>query len=404
MKKTNKLILILILILLGLTEARVPRSVSYSGPRKMGMGGCGVAVIDNRESVYYNPASIVDIDNALVLPVIQSTSIIGVDVISNMQKLGDAAKESSDDTGSGLDLYRKLIPTKLAYGGATSGHFIGNTGLGLENFATHFAIGSFTNIKIGANMLNRLSPRLEIIGYYDIAFPTLTFAKGFDVAKDFFIHNPKFGFTIKNINRYSLYDSDNGSETFKVEVLDLISEDTDVPLNVRAGHGVGLDLGMIGDVDTFMGPGKVGLAITNISTVITGKEISDATSENGREYKDYKEQIPVVGTLGFAIKSSPFDKLVILRDIFPDATYAMDIDILSPETSFYKKFHLGMEQLYFNELMAWRIGLNQGYPTTGLNFNFGIFHVGLTYYVEEFGREIGENPQPFYVMDMGFYW
>jgi hypothetical protein len=392
------------LLILTALEASIPRNVGYLGTRKAGMGGCGVAIIDKRESLYYNPASIVDIDNALVIPMLQSASVVGVDVISNINKLSDASKESGDDTGAALDLYRKLIPTKLGYGYGTSGHFIGNTGLGLENFASHFAIGSFSNLKVGANMLNRLSPRLEVIGYFDVAFPTLTFGRGFETPKDFFIHNPKFGFTIKNINRYSLYDKDSGSETFKVEVLDMISEDIDVPINVRIGQGVGLDLGMIGDIDTFMGPGKLGLAITNISTTITGKEITNATSENARDYYSYKEQIPVVGTLGFAIKSSPFDNIPVMREIFPDATYAMDMDIISPESSTFKKIHLGMEQLYFNELMAWRIGLNQGYPTTGVNFNFGVFHAGLTYYVEEFGREIGDNPQPFYMLDMGFYW
>lgn len=402
--KRSILGLLLLLTIFSILEARTPRTISYLGAKKAGMGGCGVAIIDKRESLYYNPATIVDIDNAVVIPVIQGASVIGVDVISNINKLSEASKESSDDTGSALDMYRKLIPTKIGYGYGTSGHFIGTTGLGIENFASHFAIGSFSNMKIGANMLNRLSPRLEVIGYYDIAFPTFTMGRAFETPQEFFIHNPKFGFTIKNINRYSLYDSDTGSETFTVEVLDLISEDTDVPLNVRMGQGVGLDLGMIGDIDSFMGPGKVGLAITNISTTIVGKEYSNFTSENATDYTSYKEQIPVLGTLGFAIKSSPFEKVPVMKDIFPDATYAMDLDIISPETSTFKKIHLGMEQLYFDDLLGWRIGLNQGYPTTGLNFNFGVFHIGLTYYVEEFGREIGDNPQPFYFVDMGFYW
>lgn len=400
----KKILLTLLLILISLSAARTPRTVAYYGPKKAGMGGCGVAIIDKRESVYYNPASIVDIDTAVVIPVIQGSSVVGVDVISNMQKLIDAAKESKDDTGAALDMYRKLIPTKLGYGYATSGHFIGNTALGLENLATHFAIGTFSNMKIGANMLNRLSPRIEAVGYYDLAFPTFTFARAIDTPKDFVIKNPKVGITIKNINRYSLYDARTGSETFSVEVLDLISEDTEVALNVRQGQGVGLDLGIIGDVDTFMGPGKFGFSIINLSTSIKGKEITDITSENNRTYTDYVERVPVLGTVGFAVKSSPFENIAVLRDIFPDATYAFDFDIISPEISFYKKLHLGMEQLYFNDLMAWRLGLNQGYPTTGLDFGFGAFHIGLTYYVEEFGREIGENPQPFYVLDMGFYW
>ncbi len=405
MKKIILTAILISTISFSILDARTARTVAYSGPKKAGMGGCGVAILDKRESLYYNPAAIVDLDNALVIPLIQSSSIVGVDVLSNMQKFADAAGEAqgNSDTAAALDIYKTMIPTRIGYGFASAGHFIGNTGFGLENLASHWSIGTFSNFKLGANMLNRISPRLEAIGYFDVVFPTLTFAKAYDAPQDFFIQNPKFGLTIKNINRYSLYNADTGSETFTVEVLNMISSDTDTKMNMRQGQGVGLDIGMIGDIETFMGPGKLGFAVTNLSTWVTGKQYEDISSDNGKVVTNYKEQIPVLGTVGVAVKASPFEKIGFLDAVLPDATYAVDIDVIAPYSSMYKKLHLGIEQLYFNELMALRMGLNQGYPTMGVNFNFGVYHIGLTYYTEEFGREIGDNPQSFYYLDGGFY-
>ena len=391
--------IILLVILTAALQADVGRTVTYYGPKKAAMGGCGVAVIDSRESLYYNPASVVYTKNGLTLPLIQSSTVIGVDVISNIQDLSDASSEADDDdTAASLEIYKKLIPSKLGIGYATSGHYIGTIGI------TSFGIGGYANGKIGANLLNRLSPRIEAIGYLDIVFPTVTLARPVTTSGNFFLKNIKLGFTVKNINRNSLYDDQDDSEIYKVEVLDLISEDAEPKLNVRSGQGVGFDLGMLADIDTFMGPGKLGISFQNISTKITGKAYSDVTSEDGNTVSNYSEDIPLLATIGFAVQSSPFNSIPVLRRIFPNATYAADFDFISQDISSVKRIHFGLEQLYLHDIIAWRMGLNQGYPTMGVNFNFGVFHIGAVYYTEEFGDEIGDNPQSFYVLDGGFYW
>lgn len=396
MLKNKQFILFIVLVLLSSFSAAITgRPVTYYGPKKAGMGGCGVAVIDKRESIYYNPAAISYVEHALLLPFIQGTTGIGVDVISNIEKLQEASSESDDDnTDESLDTVKKIIPSKLGLGYTTAGHYIGTTG------TTSYGLGGYINGKVGAKLLNRVSPRVEAIGYMDIAFPTLTIAGPIKLTESSFFNNLSAGFTIKNINRTSLYDPLDNSETFKVEVLDLISEDVDAKINARSAQGVGFDLGFLAEVNTFMGPGKVGLAFQNISTTLIGKTYEDVTSENGKIVGNYKEDIPTIGTIGFAVESS----VPVLKYLFPNATYAADLDFISPDKSVFKKIHLGMEQTYLGQLLALRLGLNQGYPTMGVDLNLAIFHLGLTYYTEEFGENIGDNPQSFYLLNMGFYW
>lgn len=396
MLKNKTFILFIVLVLLSSFSAAITgRPVAYYGPKKAGMGGCGVAIIDKRESLYYNPAAVSYIEHALLLPFIQGTTGIGVDVISNLQKLQETSAESSDDnTEKSLDTIKKIIPSKLGLGYTTAGHFIGTAG------TTSYGLGGYINGKLGAKLLNRVSPRVEAIGYLDIAFPTLTIARPIKLPETAVFNNLYAGLTIKNINRTSLWDPIDNGETFKVEILDLISEDIDAKISARSAQGVGFDLGFLADINTRMGPGKIGLAFQNINTTLIGKTYEDITSENGKIVGNYKEDIPTIGTIGFAVESS----IPVLNIVFPNATYTADLDFISPDKSIYKKIHLGMEQTYLGTLLALRLGLNQGYPTMGIDLNLAIFHLGLTYYTEEFGKEIGDNPQSFYLLNMGFYW
>lgn len=386
--------ILLLLILVGIAGAAV-RPVTYYGPRKAGMGGAGVAMIDKRESLYYNPASVVDIDSVVVIPLIQGTILMGPSTMSSLKKLSLVG----DDNDQIVENFRSLIPTKIGMGYNTSGHWVTPTGIG------YVGIGMYSSNTFGAKIVNPISPRLDIVGSSDLIFPSLTYGTQVDTEEGFLLKNVRVGATVKRITRTTLYDPDTGKDRLSLEVLNLIDPDNPAGLNYRTGTGYGLDLGVIGDTETFLGPTKVGIAITNISTRLEGMQYQNANSSSMNAKSKYTQDIPVLGTIGLSTKASYFAGVPVLDSLLGDTTYAADFEVIAPYNSFFKRLHLGLEQKYFSDFFALRMGLNQGYGTMGGDFNFGnVYHLGLSYYTEEFGDEIGQNPQSFYVLDGGFYW
>ena len=64
-----------------------------------------------------------------------------------------------------------------------------------------------------------------------------------------------------------------------------------------------------------------------------------------------------------------------------------------------KKLHLGTElDLHY---AAFRLGLNQGYPTAGLGIRLGIFCLDYVYFTRELGYYPGQFPQQKHVLSLG---
>lgn len=364
MKKTT---ILFTTLLLSFAFAGYVSPVKYTSVKQTGMGGAGVAVVDTRDSILCNPAHVVDVSGHFTIPFINSSWTAGSETPGNIKKLS-----TTGDTDDIVDAYHDIIPSKVGLGMQTSGY----GAFDLGNDAGSLGFGMYAQGKFAANVLNRLSPRLESIGYVDVAFPTITYGRKIDLGKDAYFTNLKVGATIKRIARTSLYDLQNESDHVNIEVLNLLNEDNQTGLNARVGTAYGLDLGLLTDIDTFMGPMKLGATVTNISTKFSGTQYENVNSSDAKTEVPFAQGVPVLGTVGLAMKASPFMAVPFIDAIFPDATYAADLDFISMDTSVFKRLHLGLEQQYFNKLLSWRMGLNQGYPTMGIDLNLMVYHLG----------------------------
>ena len=130
MKKIILLILCSTFVLAAQTDYMNP--VSYSGVKKLGMGGSGVAVVDTRESIFYNPAHIVDISGHYAIPLIHSSWTAGSETMQNISKLSTAG--DSKDT---VDAYRTIIPSKVGVGAQTSGYWAGDVAFEVASITRH---------------------------------------------------------------------------------------------------------------------------------------------------------------------------------------------------------------------------------------------------------------------------
>ena len=391
---------LLLLLTLGFSAVR---PVGYLSPKRMAMGGAGVAVVNKEDSFLYNPAHAVKIKNSLTLPPL----LLLPNVFYCDSETPDALNKFSQGTASenAIDAYRRIIPSSLGFGANWAGGWVYTP----DDYGT-FAVSGYADGRLDIKVLNRLAPRLDGTAYFDFVFPALTYASEVELANytdnpaDLFLTELQIGLTLKKVTRMEIFDSDNGSD-FSLSVIDFLDEDNPSGINARVGNGIGLDIGALGQMDTFLGETKIGLTISNLFNGVQGTAYENMNSEELKTEEHFAQQLPVAMTLGLAVQASPFTNLgwlSFLQYILPNAVYAADLDIVTPDKSFFKRLHLGLEQSYFSGLLDWRMGLNQGYPTMGLNCNLGWYHLGFTYYTEELGAEVGRNPHSYYVLHSGF--
>jgi len=326
-----------------------------------------------------------------------------------------------------------------------------------------WSLNGYISTKIGGSGVNLISPSLKLYGIADSTLPSITYAKELTVDDDFFLSNVFAGVTFKRINRISLFNPDNGSEEIVIPILGLITGSGDI--SYQNGTGYGIDVGLLADKEIFASTNaKVGFVISNLSTTLQGKRYEVVS--NDMESYSYHQDIPTIAKVGISWESDFLAKFfplfgmyqnnsttkniettnnlnvsgnvsaneidkdfddneedpdfqedtdivsennsttpdIKIKDDYAKTTYAIDIDIVAPYSSIFKRIHLGLEQPIFS-FLALRMGLNQGYPTMGVDINLNnIFHMGMTYFTEELGEEIGDNPLSYYIYDFGFYW
>ena len=88
------------------------------------------------------------------------------------------------------------------------------------------------------------------------------------------------------------------------------------------------------------------------------------------------------------------DKLILLADYrdFYDTN----------KENIFNKIHLGAQ--YKVAPLAFRAGINSGYPTLGLGLNFRVIDIDAAYYVEELSKGPGGNDEERFVVHVKFGW
>ncbi|MDR2428961.1 MAG: hypothetical protein LBD62_04060 [Candidatus Margulisbacteria bacterium] len=435
----KKLLTILLISALG---GAAVQPAAYFSPKRLGMGGAGIAVVERENSYFYNPAHAAAIKSSFHLPPLlfmPNTIYYNAETPDVINKIGRSVRGDDDNKDSKtVETFREIIPAKLDLGSSYSAGLV----FSLDNISS-FALGVYGQGQVDAKVLNRLSPRFDLTGQI-YGVPALIYAReipleslsqepedptAFSLAAVLQrLKNPLVGITFKHISRASLYNPDKDEEILSLEVLELLGEDATPPLSGRVGFGLGIDLGAQTGIDTPAGVVTAAVVLNNLFTTLHGTQYEFVTSNkilDNFEKTTYQQTIPLTATFGLAMRVSTFanppfqpedeanDQPSFLSQTFkyaygfmnfilPDTTYAADFDFIAPDSTFFQRLHLGLEQPYFGGLIDLRLGLNQGYPTFGLGANLGWYRVGFLYYTEELGREIGQQPVSYYVLHSSF--
>ncbi len=343
------LLSIAVLLFIGRTQAAEYPYI-YKGIRPMGMGGAFVAVSDDINALFYNPAGLANVSGirASIIPLEMEVGKNSLDMYR------DATDVDFDNVQETTDFLRDYVGERA-----------------------HLGVTLFPNFvmpRFGVCLIGTGRADLEV---YDLQYPKVDthvindLGVGAGYAHPLMDDNLLVGASLKYLHRQSL----NQDYT----VIDITTDDLDnmIEDDLQKGNGVLMDLGLIYKLaDVGIGKAQVGISANNL----IGSRMGDA--ENIDDHID----------IGFA---TTFDVWV------SKATVAVDyVDLFSQldmDNDFGKRVRLGAE-VKLPILLTLRAGFYQGYFTGGMNFDARFVQMDFVSYAEEIGAYAGQRMDRRYLL------
>lgn len=324
---------------------------THFGLRPLGMGNAYVAVADDYNALFYNPAGLARIkewDGEFLNPWTDMSTNLGTLMKDAQDKL------KSGEVSDSLDLIEANTGKSYHVGLGLTPHLI------FKNFG--FGMG----IEMGASMVFHKN----IAADFDAG---LRFVMPFSFAMNFLDDKLSLGASVKfraraGVDRqFTMEDI----ESFQTKGSD--TNDKKIDDYVLAGFGQGADVGLLFTPTKTMEP-TIGVSVTDLGA--TSYETKDI---GGEALGNPPPQLASVN-VGFSLKPVQKDKLYVLT--------SMDMHSINQPYSFSKKWNLGTEVGY-GSIIKVQAGLYQGYLTAGFQFDVGLINLRAITYAEELGAQAG---------------
>lgn len=341
-------------LVVGTIAAAEPNQRLYRSAHYLGRGDTGIAIADNQEAIFYNPAGLAYGKN------IYKKTVLLAPMLEISKGTKDLIRETAvEENEMGFSSLKEQVGKPQ--------HF------GLSNLSAvvlrRAALGVFFASE--ANFLvykAKDEGALEVVDANFIANAGLTFSVAESFFKDFLL----LGATAKYLRRgvaeanVSILDATN---------LDRLSDDE----FVEYGSGMGVDIGLMLRQEKAKLPWAFGLTIENIGdTRISPEEKDIAGADNLKQTVN----------LGFSVQpGSSLSRLKLLLDL-RDITSRL-------ETNTFKKLYMGAE-LSIKDMLGISTGLHQGYPSAGFYLDGILARLDVGAYTEETGAHVGRRPDPRY--------
>jgi long-subunit fatty acid transport protein len=354
--------LISISFLTPVAWARNSERWTHYGLRPLGMGNAYVAVADDFNALFYNPAGLARLkswDMEIINPYVMASSNVKglVDDIQN--NLNDG---STDDT---LELLEKHTGENFSLGLGLTPHFI------LQGFGVGLGIDGSMQAIFHRDVTVDLDAGVRAV--LPIAF-----------AKSFLNDRLSIGLAVKFRGRagidqnFSVDDiesfQDKSSKSSSAN--ESATEKRELKEYVKAGTGYGADIGLLFTPTKVMEP-TIGVSLTDI-----GGTSYDAYDVAGSSLGAPDIQL---ASLNVGLSAKPW------KNDWSYITTAIDFHSINQPFSFSKKLAMGLEGGLGN-ILKLQTGLYQGYATAGVQFDVGLINLRLITYAEEIGSSAGYRP------------
>ncbi|MBF0440339.1 MAG: hypothetical protein HQK54_00380 [Oligoflexales bacterium] len=336
---------------------------THYGVRPLAMGNAFVAVSNDYNALFYNPAGIARLDDwygELINPGID----ISLKTKNVIQKVtgGDEDYTNLDDTKKMLDVIEKEAGTVHHVGVNWTPHLI----------FPRFGLG--IGLDVGSLFVFHRYPSAYIKAGPELIFP-LSFGKNFLEDRLSVGFNVKYRvkggvdheFSIQDIEAFTSSEKDSASTATN-------NDKTELKDFVQGGQGYGCDVGILFTPVKTMAP-TLGVSITDIGgTPYNVLNVSDSATLGAP-----KPELPSVN-VGMSIKPWQTETMYLLS--------AVDMHSINQPFSYSKKLNLGLEW-GFGRIIKIQAGLHQGYLTGGFQFDVRLLKIRFATYAEEMGAVAG---------------
>ena len=368
MNKTKNTLIILISLILGMTapvSAKYGRSISYESPKTLAMGGVAVAISDDHQALFSNPAGLGK-RTQKAYGVLNVTGLRNNDYDSVDSAF--AALSNKDTPGARISNNTNLLNAMGKIGFQTISnlsYYLGGNGFGMGVFYQQIEELSVEN-PINPTVRSRINKDLMLSG---------SIARSFNERQNMFRDRAAgwWGSTIKIASKKS------ADKTFYARDFSALTEsvlkDTD-----QSGVALDIDLGALWQINNPWEP-SFGIFVGNLIESEFSPEIGSAK----RQY-----------AAGFSIKplSGPperNDKLILAADYWDTGK----------DGSFLTKLRFGMNAK-LSEWFSFQAGIRAGYLTGGFSADWNDARIELATYAEELGKRPGDKEDRRYAASLAF--
>jgi len=340
------------LLLCGSLAHALDASDQWSSVRAEGMGGAYTAVVNDSDSLFYNPAGLAG-QTRFEWQIFDIG--VGANGYENISTLQNVVSGGSNNLATNL---QQLYGKRVWFGGHAKSAIL----------IPSFAMSAFTATGAGISVSNPANTEMNLDYFFDYGFAA---GGGFELVPQFM----KFGLSARRFNRTGTNLPIGAATLANLDTAALQDE------LKRRGTGYAADLGL-----DFTLPGPVS---PTLSAVYRNAGVTTFSHEEGAGAPPPIQPEFIVGG---AMKFSGG-----LIDITP----AIDYRHLEDTTmQIGKKLHMGVEIAM--PFLTLRGGLNQGYWTAGAGFNFWLLHVEAASYGVELGAYPGQQEDRRYVANISF--
>jgi hypothetical protein len=334
---------------------------THFGLRPLAMGNAYVAVADDYNALFYNPAGLARLkewSGELLNPAFEVSS----NTVSGYNDLTSFLQSGSGSTTAALDLLAQ---------------YTGKTQHAALSLTPHLVFPGF-GFGVGTDLEASIVAHREIAAQVDFG-PTVIMPFAF--AKNFLEDRLSLGASVKLVakggidHEFSINDikAFTSSATQNTEAAG--QKTAKIGDYVQGGYGVGADLGMLFTPVKTMSP-TIGVSITDLGGT-TFKQANISGAALGAP----KNRLPSVNT-GVSLKPFEAGGMYLRTSIDADATN-------QPE-HFSKKFNVGTEWGY-GSIIKVDAGLHQGELAGGFSFDVFLLSIRFATYTEQLGTVAGED-------------
>lgn len=381
LKNVLKFFILINLLLLTSFSFAEDNPALYRGIRPLGMGGAFLAVSDDQNAFFYNPAGITQREKA-TFTLFEMPIGISKDILETYKFFSDNKDDLEDFENLDMRKQRELITDIIARITHNRNHltvaFPSINYIGGPSSLIQWGIGGFglCDVKIKVNR-GVIAPNVDMWGSVDaiVIVPVAHKIEFLPLVPG----KLSVGANFKYLNRWKIDEK-------KVSILQFEQLDPEF----QQGKGIGIDLGALYQLTDSW---QAGMTITDFGgTKINYKSVS---IEKGEDKPTGSQVITPRWNVGAAFRpdSIPYwpGKSLNTKNIITLAVDVNDIsdrDVKLFKATFFTKLHMGAE-LNLKQIKI-RGGFNQGYPTMGFGLSALFLHIDYAFWGEELGRYCGD--------------